>query len=69
MKGGLKSPAVVMLETTPYLTQRKNFRLERIKINQTKKGGYQRQNRGTNRGTFCNLLTKNLASMRVSSHL
>ena len=36
---GLKSPALVVLETTPYLTQRKNSPFENNQIQSGQKGG------------------------------
>lgn len=68
-KGGLKSPAFVMLETTGYLTQRKNSPFENNQIKASRKGGYQTQSGGTDGGTNRLLIFRNLVSMRVTGHL
>ena len=66
--GGLKSPALVVLETTRYPTQRKNSPFENNQIQTSGKGGYQTQSGGTDGGTNWLLILQNLAFMRVSSH-
>ena len=67
-RGGLKSPALVVLETTRYPTQRKNSPFENNQIQSSGKGGYQTQSVGTDGGTNWLLILQNLAFMRVSSH-
>ena len=50
MRGGLKSPALVVLETTRYPTQRKNSPFENNQIQSSGKGGCQTQSGGTDGG-------------------